>query len=239
MNTLQDIEKAIRQLPFADVNHLERWFYTQFYPLRVDEERSEALGVEEPRVAYQVDPQRLYLSIDEYRRLEEQSEIKHEYVAGEIFAMSGASLGHNRVSGKLFNVFSNHLKGGPCEAFMADMRLHIETEYHDFCYYPDVMVACNLQERSETCEIETPKLVIEVLSPSTQSNDRREKALTYQRVSSIEEFALVAQDRPEVTIYRRHEKWRPQLISGMDAIVQFTSIQLSLPLKDIFDDSPE
>jgi len=124
------------------------------------------------------------MSVEEYLKFDESSSIKHEYVAGEVFAMSGPNLRHNLISLNLARAFFNHLQGGPCQAFAAEIKVRLRIETREFFYYPDVVVACgplNMEERY----LHNPRLIVEVLSPSTESIDRREKALNYQRIASL------------------------------------------------------
>jgi len=99
------------------------------------------------------------------------------------------------------------------------------------------MVACNPEEWSEKA-IRNPKLVAEVLSPSTRHIDQREKAMNYRRVESIEEFLLLQQSEPKIVVYRRGKKWRPQVYVGMEAVLELRSIGLSVPLAQIYAEIP-
>ncbi len=238
MDTLQDIQQAIERLPAADRVKLERWFYVQAFEDEQEDDSADGepgpgLRVEEPATRYDVARKAQRLSIDEYLRREFRSSVRHEYVAGEIFAMSGASRAHNKIAGNLFNAFSSRLQGGPCEVFMSDFKVRLEFESDVIFYYPDVMVACGRQGMEEYY-LSHPKLIVEVLSPSTRTIDQREKALHYRHIPTLEEYVLVAQDRPKITCYRRSEDWQPQLLSGLDAVADFRSIELSLPLERIF-----
>jgi Uma2 family endonuclease len=95
-------------------------------------------------------------------------------------------------------------------------------------------VSCRPEDRTEQA-VRNPKLVVEILSRSTQHIDRREKAMTYQRVEAIEEYVLIAQDQPRVIVHRRLEGWRPMLSSGLNARVEFRSIGLQMPLAQIYE----
>jgi Uma2 family endonuclease len=189
--------------------------------------------VDEPQSAYAV-PQPRYLSVDEYLEFEETSPVRHEYINGAVHAMTGASLAHVRISQKLIIALSSHLRGGSCEAFMADVKLNLKLDTDEIFYYPDVVVACRREDWGKNY-VRNPTLVVEVLSPSTQHIDRREKALNYRRTNSIEEYVLIAQDEHQVTIHRRAESWRPKLLTGREAIAEFRSIGLSLPLGQIYE----
>jgi Uma2 family endonuclease len=174
-----------------------------------------------------------WISPEEYLELERHGEVRHEYFAGEVFAMAGASLAHNRIAGDVFTALNAHLRGGKCEAFMNDMKAHIHKD-DDWFYYPDVMVNCDpAGQHAYYCE--TPAVVFEVLSPETQALDRREKRLAYQSLPSLHTYVLVAQDRREVTVYRRTpEGWTRDILTVADAVLVLPELEFSLPLANIY-----
>jgi Uma2 family endonuclease len=172
------------------------------------------------------------MTIDDYFELEEQSQHRHEYINGVVHAMSDQSLGHARIRGELFVALEAHLRGGPCEAFVgARLRIHSDTD--ELVYCPDLVVACNREDWG-TNYVCNPKLVGEVLSPTTEHIDRREKAMTYRRVASIEEYVLLEQKEHKVMVHRRIDNWRPEVYAGPQAAPQFRSIGLSVALAQIY-----
>ncbi len=194
MNTLEEIKHVLKQLSADDQESITGWL------LELTDRRYVSFGVEEPRPAYApLDPP--FMTIDEYMKFEEQSPDRHEYVNGIVHAMNGPSVAHARIAGKLFVAVEAHLRGGPCEAFATDVKLRIRSETDEVVYYPDLIVACNSEEWGEhyVCN---PKLVAEILSPSTMHIDRREKAMIYRRVASIEEYVLLEQRKHTVTVHR-------------------------------------
>lgn len=126
---------------------------------------------------------------------------KHEFLAGEVFAMVGARRVHVIVAGNCFALLKQHLRGGPCSAFMADMKLEIAAARAVF--YPDVLVTCHPEDLGAETVMRHPKVVIEVLSDSTAAHDRGEKFAAYRRLDSLEEYALVDPDRRTVEVFRR------------------------------------
>src|SRR5262249_53279282 len=152
-----------------------------------------------------------------------------EYVNGTVYAMTGPSVDHVRIAGQLFVAFKNHLHGRPCEPFATDLKLLIRAGRDEIAYYPDLVVACNREEwgKDYVCN---PKLVVEVLSPSTRHIDLREKSMTYRRVTSIEEYVLLEQDEHKLTVHRRMEDWKPFVYTGPEAVAEFRSIAFSVPL---------
>jgi Uma2 family endonuclease len=174
------------------------------------------------------------LSVEDYLAYEAEARLRSEYIAGEIFAMTGASREHNIITGNLFSAISNHLRGGPCQAFVSDFKVRMKNGMDHIFYYSDVMVACG-REGIEKYYLTNPKLIVEVLSPSTESIDRREKALHYRQIPTLEEYVLVAQESREVTIYRREHCWEISTVTALEASVEFRSIGLSLPLGAIYE----
>ena len=113
-----------------------------------------------------------WISPEEYMQGELLTDIRHEYFAGEIVAMAGASLNHNRIAGNIYAEMHAHLRGKCCEAFINDMKAHIHQRGDDWYYYPDVMVNCDpAGQQKYFCE--TPLVIIEVLSPDNEAKDRR------------------------------------------------------------------
>jgi len=175
------------------------------------------------------------MTLEEFFEFEEHSKIRHEYVDGAVFAMSGASVAHQRIQHRLVMALGNHLIGGPCQVFSSGTQLVIRREASEICYYPDVMVDCR-RDAWGSHFVRSPTVVLEILSPSTQLTDWREKLLNYRLIDSVEEYVLVAQDNHRLTIYRRADGWRPQVSAGMDAAGEFRSIDLVVPLREIYND---
>ncbi|MBA2617877.1 MAG: Uma2 family endonuclease, partial [Rubrobacter sp.] len=109
--------------------------------------------------------------------MEKTATVRHEYVAGEVYAMTGASRRHNRIAGNVYRRLADAAAGGPCRVYMETVKLRIE----DVFYYPDVMVACGPEPDDPYYE-DDPCLVVEVVSPSTETTDRREKLAAYKRI---------------------------------------------------------
>jgi Uma2 family endonuclease len=146
------------------------------------------------------------LTVDEYLKLEESATIRHEYVAGEIYAMTGATRRHNRIAGNIYSALLGAARNGPCRVYVETVKLKVAA---DTIYYPDVMVACGPEPEDRYVESE-PCLVVEVVSSSTETIDRREKLAAYKRMPGIEAYLIVAQDRSWVERHFRTEDgaWR-------------------------------
>ncbi len=157
-----------------------------------------------------------FLTADEYLALETRARNKHEYLEGVIYAwqgqvpegMAGGSRAHHRISLNIASALNAALQGSPCATYMADMRLRVaasagrtETAY----FYPDVFVHCGPPPPAEATEIENPKLIVEVLSPSTEEFDRTEKFAIYGTIATVEELVLINSQHPYgFEIYRRN-----------------------------------
>jgi Uma2 family endonuclease len=231
MPTLFEIQHLLERLSAQDREAVISWL--QSFRWAEEEGGEHGDQVAEPRAGYALTTTP-FVTLEEYFEFEERNPMRHEYVNGAVYAMSGVSVAHARITRELLAAVGSHLRGKPCEAFAVDLKLLIQSEENDIVYYPDLMVACHREEWGKNF-IKNPKFLVEILSPSTQQIDRREKALTYRRVPSVEEYVLVAQDDCCVTVQRRAERWRPQLYAGRDAIAQFHSIGLSVPLAQIYE----
>jgi Uma2 family endonuclease len=174
------------------------------------------------------------LSVEDYLGREQNGEVRHEYIGGAVHAMAGASEEHNTIAGNLFAALHADLKGKPCRAFMADLKVRLQIARTDIFYYPDVMVACDPRDTDRYFK-RFPKVLIEVLSPDTERTDRREKFLSYTQLETLEEYVLVAQDRMEVTLFRRATNWQPELLRQAEQSLHLASIEFGLPLRALYE----
>ena len=151
------------------------------------------------------------ISYADYLLAEEKSLEKHEYICGEILAMSGGTPEHGALAAALIVRISMLLDGRPCRPFTSDVRVRVlET---DFAAYPDVSVVCGHLETApdDPNAITNPIVLIEVLSDSTEAYDRGAKAAHYRQIPSLREYVLVSQHEPLVEVYRRNEHGRWEL----------------------------
>ncbi len=171
----------------------------------------------------------------EYLAFEEASPIRHEFVAGELFALDGVSQRHNRIAGNLTIALMTAFRDKSCQVFMSDVKLHVAQD--SAYYYPDVMTTCSEQASAanESQVVSAPTLVIEVLSPSTETIDRREKLHAYRRLPSLQEYALISQDMQQVEIYRRQGDvgWLYITHEPGDT-VEFASVGVTLPIAELY-----
>jgi Uma2 family endonuclease len=175
------------------------------------------------------------LSVEDYLALERRSEVKHEYVAGQIFAMAGVRDAHNQVAGNIYLRCREELRGGPCRAYIADMKVRVDAA--DTFYYPDVFVTCDGRD-TEPYFKRHPTLVVEILSPATEAVDRREKLHNYRLLETLQEYVLVSLDKRQVEIYRREGpgEWGVDTLTPGDAVALAT-LGLTLSFDDIYEDT--
>jgi Uma2 family endonuclease len=169
-------------------------------------------------------PQNNYLSSEEYLQLEETSEIKHEYIDGEIYAMAGATDAHVTIALNLASMLRNHLRGSDCRVYISDMKARIEKR--DRFFYPDVMVTCDKSDRENSTYKQYPTLIVEVLSDSTEAFDRGDKFADYQTLDSLQEYVLINSKRQRVECFRRGE-------GGLWVLESYTSENNDYQLKSI------
>jgi Uma2 family endonuclease len=172
------------------------------------------------------------LTIDEYLRIEEGSALKHEFVAGELYALAGASERHNRIAMNISALLWNAARGGPCRVYGSDMRLRVAD---DAVYYPDVQVVCDPSEIEEQYT-SSPCVIVEVLSPSTETIDRREKRLAYRRLSSLQAYMIVCRDEKRVARYWRDadNAWWDSEVHA-EGRVPFPCPEVVLTLSEIYE----
>jgi Uma2 family endonuclease len=172
------------------------------------------------------------ISIAAYLASEKDSPVRHEYVDGQLYAKAGASDRHNRMALNLASRLDGHLNGGPCDVFIADMKVIVDPAVY---YYPDVVVTCDPPGGDPYMRTQ-PHLLIEVVSPSTERIDRHEKAFAYRRVPSLQEYVLVLQDRMQVEVYRRQsgDEWTREIFTQPEELVHFASVGLTLRVSDLY-----
>lgn len=177
--------------------------------------------------------EKLHLSVADYLQGELLSDIKHEYINGEVYAMSGAKRAHNLISMNLAGALFAHLRGSPCRVFNSDMKVRVQTASDDCFFYPDLHVTCSAADTAEHYN-SRPKLIVEVLSDATERYDRAEKFHHYRKLESLEEYVLVAQDTQRVECYRLSEQWDLQLYRAGEQ-VRFESVGFELPVAEIYE----
>ncbi len=229
--TLQDLKQAIEQLATADRDALRQWLYI-----------SAGAGVEttgyhvaEAAVAYAADPDLPHVSVEDYLEGERDSQLRHEYVEGHVYAMAGASADHNRIAGNIFSFLHSALRGKPCEPFINDMKAKIPPQLASAFYYPDVLVACDPTDKEKYYR-EHPVVIVEVLSPETRRTDEREKAIAYRLVSTVKVYLLVEQDRLRITVLNRAANdWHREVVEDRTTVLKLDCLGVEIPLERIYE----
>ena len=173
------------------------------------------------------------MTVEEYFRFEETSPVKHEYVAGEVYAMSGATVRHNRIAGNVFLRLSPAARSGPCEVFSSDMRVEVTRDRY---YRPDVTVVCAPVADSDIV-VRNPCVVVEVTSPSTARIDRTEKLDAYRSISTLEMYLIIDHRRRRVERHARDTRsgeWRREQIVG-EGRVRVPCVDAELTLGEIYE----
>ncbi|MBP8285371.1 MAG: Uma2 family endonuclease [Rhodoferax sp.] len=166
------------------------------------------------------------MTVDSYLAWEAEQTEKHDFFRGEVFAMTGGTLRHNRASLASAIAFKTHLKGQVCQVFTGDVKVAVNVAEHLF--YPDVVVTCNVQDLADldAVRISAPTLVLEVLSPSTAAYDRGQKFLSLQKLPSLQEYVLLDAQAPRLEVHRRNAAGRFELyvFEGADSEAELASI---------------
>ena len=173
----------------------------------------------------------------EYLEIERNNEARSEYIDGEVVSMTGASRWHNLIVTNTGAELHRQLKGKPCEVYLSEMRVHIPSL--NIYTYPDIAVVCG-EPTFEDAAVETllnPKIVIEVLSPSTESYDRGKKSVFYKTIESLAELLLIAQDEHKIehSVKHRDGRWLSSETTRLDGLVELASIGCVLRLSEVYD----
>ena len=178
-----------------------------------------------------------YTTEAEYLAFENDGEIRHEYVDGQIYAMAGAGDRHNRATGNVFFHLRRQTRHTHCVTYQSDMKLRLDSGR--YFYYPDVMLCCDHQDIVGGFFGEQPCLIVEVSSPSTSSIDRREKLLNYQRIPNLRYYLLISPEHVQVDYYQRNanNQWeKAALDTGEVLAIRCGDSTLQLTLEDIYED---
>jgi Uma2 family endonuclease len=172
---------------------------------------------------------------EEYFAWEEQQLERHEYMDGEVYAMSGGTINHGDIAGNFLSLLKTHLRGRGCKTLNSDCRVKILGM--DKYVYPDISVTCDDRDKTTSQYITHPCLIIEVLSPSTEAYDRGNKFKMYRRNPSLQEYVLVSAETIEVELFRRIETddWRIINDRAGDT-VELKSVNLTFPIEQLYED---
>lgn len=185
------------------------------------------------------EPARRRFSFREYLRLEEYSNVRHEFLDGVIYAMAGGTPEHAALAARIIQRLGSQLTGKPCEVFTSDLRVRVTAT--GLATYPDVTVVCGKLETDpvDPASVLNPTVLVEVLSDSTADYDRGEKLDHYCQIPSLREVALVSHREPVVQVWRRDETgvWSSQIARAGEQ-VQLRSIGCDFMIDDVYRDLP-
>jgi Uma2 family endonuclease len=176
-----------------------------------------------------------WISLEEYHEIERNSDIKYEYSDGHIYDMSGGTYAHSRIAINMTNKLDAHLQSKICKVVNSDMKV-LPLGDENPTYYPDVTVTCNPDDYGDdSTAIRSPRLIIEVLSPSTATKDRGEKLRAYQLCASVEEYVMISTRRQEVEVYHREgvDDWHYKRYRAEQNVL-LASVGLTLPVSEIY-----
>lgn len=171
------------------------------------------------------------ITVEEYLESEKYSDVKHEFVGGEVYAMIGASRAHNLIANAFNLALTTHLRGTACQVFISDVKLNIGNDF----YYPDVIVTCDPAD-ADPYLVTRPSLIVEVLSPTSVYRDTRDKLVAYRAIDTLREYVLAEQDRREVRVYRRTDSTWDLATYAPEAQIHLASVDLTLSLNEIYRD---
>jgi Uma2 family endonuclease len=173
------------------------------------------------------------LSLSAFFDWENSQADRHEYIQGEVFAMTGARRTHGEVVGNLFSALKIHLRGRPCRAYMDGMKLQIAD---DTVFYPDIFVTCDPRDLRTEIIFRNPKVVVEVLSPSTAAFDQGLKFAHYRRIVGLSEYVLIDPDTKAITVFRRNAEGNFVLDDqSAEQEIKLASLDFSMLVSDLFE----
>jgi len=173
------------------------------------------------------------LTPKEYFAWEEKQLNKHEYIEGEVYAMSGGSRNHSLITVRFSTLFSNHLAGSTCEVGNSDLRVKIVRTSNYI--YPDVSVTCDDRDKTTTQYITYPSLIVEVLSPSTEAYDRGGKFRLYANNPVLQDYLLVSSTSIEIDLYHKNDNGEWVITNYKDGdVIELKSINLSFAIAQIY-----
>lgn len=180
-------------------------------------------------------------TVQDYLDGEQATEVKHEYLAGQIVAMGEASDRHGLIAGALHAALLPAARRKACQLFIADMKVRVDHDGESYFYYPDLLLSCQPDDRESAYYRRHPCLLVEVLSPSTERIDSREKLLAYRLLSSLREYLLLRQDRVQADLYQRSDagRWQHHTFTQPDDVLALRCLDAAVSLRDVYADVPE
>ncbi|HTK10103.1 MAG TPA: Uma2 family endonuclease [Ktedonobacteraceae bacterium] len=178
-------------------------------------------------------PQQQKISVEEYLKLDQTSEIRYEYIDGYAYALAGGTAAHSLLAVNMIHLLNEQLQSGPCRVFNSDMRVQLSRRRY---VYPDVVVSCDVADSEGLNEIlRSPHLIVEILSPTTELYDRVQKFSYYQELPSMQEYMLISTQRQMVEIYRRNGATWTYRRYYPGQTVELESLDIHIPFTAIYE----
>jgi Uma2 family endonuclease len=178
-------------------------------------------------------PDRILMSVEEYFAWELTQQERHEFWDGEVVAMSGGTKKHNRVAINWVQQLNAAIGDRDCEVYISDVKVQVQANRKYF--YPDVVMTCDQRDQDAQL-VQYPCLIVEVLSPSTESVDRGTKFTYYRRFTALREYILIQPEQPIVEVFSRNQADKWELAEyGIDDVIQLESIGCAIAVKDLYD----
>lgn len=179
-------------------------------------------------------PRSTQMTVEQYFEWEAQQDIRHEYAEGEVFAMTGGTIPHNDIALNFYRAMYPHVRARSCRTNVADVKVQVTPTIY---FYPDLVVSCDERDRTAIKLIQFPKLIVEVLSPSTEADDRGRKFTQYRTIPSLQEYVLVDSEQMSVECYRRGEGrlWLLAPYSAGDTI-SLESVAFTCAIELLYED---
>ncbi len=173
------------------------------------------------------------MSLEAYIAFEEQADIRHEFIDGQLIPMPGTTTYHNEICGNIYIALRNLLKGKPCKVFMENVKAQIANK-KDYTY-PDVQITCDERDLEQRYIIEHPSVIFEVSSPSTKVYDKTDKFIRFRKIQSLRHYIVVNSEKVDVEIYTKTDnEWTSESFNSIDAILDLEAVGVKLPLADIY-----
>ncbi|MBS0476231.1 MAG: Uma2 family endonuclease [Proteobacteria bacterium] len=186
-------------------------------------------------------PPQTHTSIADYLEGEQHTDIKHEYLGGQVVAMGGASDKHGLIAGSLHAALLSAARRKGCQLFIADMKVRVVHDGDSDFYYPDLLLTCDPDDKESPYYRRRPCLLVEVLSPSTERIYSREKLFAYRLLPSLREYLLLRQDCVQADLYQLGDegRWQHKVFTLPDEALALRCLDLAVRLRDVYADVPE
>jgi Uma2 family endonuclease len=183
----------------------------------------------------QREPQQLHMTLEEYLAYDRASEIKHEYYDGEVVALAGGTTAHNRLTLKMAMLLAEEIGWrGPCKVYASDMQVLVAKKQY---VYPDVVISCDISDHQETSDtLYSPRLIVEVLSPSPEAKDRGIKLDWYRAHPCVHEYILINTRFQLVEIYQRNDNdsWTYHTY-GAGKMIELANLDLHISVDALYE----